>query len=119
MFIKGYGEISKPLTDLLKKNSLAEAAFNRLKEAVTTAPVLAMPDLTQPFVVETDASKTGIGAVLMQGGRPIAYLSKGLGNKGSSLSTYEKEFLAILLAIEKREHYLEGGSLLIRTDHKS
>lgn len=75
-----------------------------------------MPDLTQPFVVETDASKTGIGAVLMQGGGPIAFLSKGLDNKGSSLSTY---FLAILLAIDKRRHYLEGGSLLIRTDHKS
>jgi hypothetical protein len=49
----------------------------------------------------------------------MAYLSKGLGNKGSDLYTYEKDFLAILLAIEKWRHYFEGGSLLIRTDHKS
>ncbi|KAJ3701444.1 hypothetical protein LUZ61_005149 [Rhynchospora tenuis] len=80
-FIKNYGCISKPLTDQLKKNSFkwnkeAEAAFEQLKNAMTSAPVLAMPNFHQPFTVETDASDKGLGAVLMQNKKPIAFLSK-------------------------------------------
>nr|GEV85794.1 reverse transcriptase [Tanacetum cinerariifolium] len=65
------------------------------------APVLALPNFDQEFVVETDASGTGIGAVLCQNGHPIAYLSKTLATKHQSLSTYEKEFLAVVAALEK------------------
>ncbi|KAL0374355.1 UNVERIFIED_CONTAM: Transposon Ty3-G Gag-Pol polyprotein [Sesamum radiatum] len=123
-FIKGYGVISKPLTTLLKKdgflwNEEAEIAFNKLKEVMCTAPVLALPDFTKPFVVETDACGKGIGAVLMQEGRPIAYLSKALAAKNLGLSTYEKEFLALLLSVTKWKHYLQCHHFIIRTDQKS
>ncbi|KAL0451605.1 UNVERIFIED_CONTAM: Retrovirus-related Pol polyprotein from transposon opus [Sesamum latifolium] len=111
-FIKGYGAISKPRTSLLKKdaflwNSEAESSFNHLKEVMINAPVLVLPDFSQPFVVETDACGKGIGVVLMQGDILIASLSSGLAAKNLGLSTYEKEFLALLLAVTKKEllHY--------------
>jgi hypothetical protein len=86
-FVKGYGVISKTLTELLKKGvqyiwtSEAEASLQALKRALVTAPVLALPDFTKRFIVETDASDKGIGAVLMQDGHPLAFLSKSLGPK--------------------------------------
>ncbi|KAJ4733316.1 polyprotein [Rhynchospora pubera] len=123
-FIKDYGTISKPLTDQLKKNAfhwneLAQEAFCKLKEVMTCAPVLAMPDFKKSFVMETDASEKGIGAVLMQDKRPIAFISKSLGIKAQGLSTYEKEFLALLTAVQKWRHYLVGGKFIIKTDQIS
>ena len=84
-FVRNFGIISHPLTELLRKGAifvwteLQEQAFSALKQALTSAPVLALPDFSKPFSVETDASGTGIGAVLMQGGHPLAYLSRALG----------------------------------------
>lgn len=83
-FVRFFGVISKPLTNLLKKNTVfvwtpsAAEAFDALKRALVAAPVLALPNFPQQFVVETDASAMGIGAVLMQNGHPVAYLSKAL-----------------------------------------
>ncbi|KAL0283300.1 UNVERIFIED_CONTAM: Retrovirus-related Pol polyprotein from transposon.6 [Sesamum angustifolium] len=117
------GVINKPLTLLLKKDAFewnheAEEAFNQLKKVMTTALALAMPNFSKPFTVETDASGTGIGAVLMQEGKPIAYLSKALAAKNLELSTYENEFFALLLAVTKWRHYLQGNHFIIRTDQK-
>lgn len=83
------------------------------------APVLAVPNFELPFVLETDASDYGIGAVLMQANHPVAYLSKHLSPRSQTLSVYEEECLAILMAIEKWRPYLQHKKFLIRTDHKS
>lgn len=95
-----------------------EQAFQALKQALITAPVLATPDFNEPFVVETDASNKGIRAVLMQKNHPIAFLSRALGTRHQGLSTYEKESLAIMLAVERWHPYLQHAEFFIRTDHK-
>jgi hypothetical protein len=69
-----------------------------------------------PFVLEADASGHGIGAVLMQQGKPLAYFSKTLGPKAAALSTYDKESIAILEALKKWKHYLASSSVVIRTN---
>jgi len=114
--------ISRPLTDLLKKGALFlwstvhDAAFQALKQALTSAPVLALPDFSKPFCVETDASGTGIGAILTQDGYPLAFLSKSLCPCSQGLSTYEKEYLAILLALDHWRSYLQYAEFRIVTD---
>lgn len=108
-FIAHYGLISRPLTDLLKKNTCfiwtdtTQQAFDSLKSALVQAPVLDFPNFKLPFAIETDACDVGIGAVLMQQGHPLAYLSKALGKRAQALSTYEKECLAILMAVREME----------------
>lgn len=124
-FIKHYAIISQPLTALLKKGALfvwtdaTEVAFQTLKTALMTAPVLALPDYSAQFVIETDACDVGIGAVLSQRGHPLAFVSRALGPRNKGLSVYEKEYLAILLAVQQWRSYLQIGEFVIRTDHKS
>ena len=83
------------------------------------APVLDVPDFSQQFVIETDASDMGIGAVLMHNQHPVAYLSKALGPRNQALSVYEKECMAILFAIEKWRPYLQHQPFVIITHHRS
>lgn len=78
-----------------------------------------MPDFEHPFVLETDACDSGIGAVLMQRDHPVAFLSKPLCPRNQALSVYEKECLSILMAVEKWRPYLQHRQFLIRTDHRS
>jgi hypothetical protein len=124
-FIQHYAMISKPLTQLLKKGiqfqwtPKSQRAFDVLKQALVQAPVLSVPNFNEPFTLETDVSDQGIGAVLMQHGHPISYLSKPLSNKNKALSTYEKECLAIIMAMDKWRSYLTGQELVIQIDHKS
>jgi len=123
-FVKGYGGITAPLTNLLRKDAFkwgekAELAFNSLKQAMTTPPVLGMPDFTKTFIIECDASGEGIGAVLMQAGQPLAYLSQGLKGRSLDFSTYEKELLPLVMAVRKLRHYLLGYSFKVRTDQQA
>lgn len=86
---------------------------------MTRVLVLGLPDFTKPFVLETDASGTCIRVVLVQEGWPLTFLSQVLSPKHSGLSIYEKEFIAVLMAVNKWRHYLEGGKFIIRIDHES
>ncbi|GJS19026.1 retrotransposon-related protein [Tanacetum coccineum] len=112
-FIQGYASISKPLTQLLKKNSFvwtkeSQAAFLQLKQAMISASVLRLPNFSKEFTLEIDASEVGLGAVLLQERHPVAFLSKTLSTKHQLMSTYEKEFLAIIYALEKWRERLEN-----------
>ncbi|XP_075659161.1 uncharacterized protein LOC142629051 [Castanea sativa] len=123
-FIKGYGSIAQPLIDLLRKdafycNDKTLAAFTNLKEAVTQPSVLALLDFFRPFVVECDASSCGLGAVLMQDQRPVAFHSHALKGKNLHLSTYETELLALATAVKKWRSYLLGRPFVVRTNHQS
>jgi hypothetical protein len=124
-FVQHFAIIAKPLTALLKKHSLFQwtsihdTAFMTLKNALCAAPILKLPDFTRQFCIETDASNNGVGAVLLQDGHPLAFLSRALGPKNQGLSAYEKEYMAILIAIEQWRSYLQLGEFLIFTDQRS
>lgn len=123
-FVRGYGSISQPLTDRLKKNQFqwcleAVEAFRSLKKAMITALVLKLPNFSKPFVIEVDASMKEMGAIVMQEQHPIAFINKSLGVENEGLSTYEKELMVILYTISKWRHYLEGEPFIIKTDKKS
>lgn len=124
-FVKNFGVLAKPLTELLRKNvvfvwtSHHDTAFQALKQALSSAPVLALPNFHKPFSIETDASGKGIGAVLQQDGHPLAFVSKALGTANMGLSAYEKEYLAILLAVTQWRTYLQHAEFCIYTDQRS
>ncbi|XXG42550.1 hypothetical protein AAC387_Pa01g2802 [Persea americana] len=115
---------------MLQKDSFhwspkAETAFENLKRALTTTPVLALPNFSQEFVLECDASGSGIGAVLMQNGHPLAYLMQNghplayLSGRNLTLSICDKEMLAIIFAVSKWRPYLLGRHFKILTDHRT
>lgn len=95
------------------------AAFLALKQAMVTTPVLRLPDFSLPFAIETDACVLGVGAVSLQEDHRVAFLSKALSPKHQQLSIYEKELLALFLAVEKWRSYLQRSEFLFKTDHQS
>ncbi|KAA0054256.1 putative retroelement pol polyprotein [Cucumis melo var. makuwa] len=123
-FIANYGAIATPLTRLTKKNNFhwskeATMAFETLKKAMVTLPILALPDFQQPFEIETDASGFGVGAVLSQNKRLIAYFSQKLSETAREKLVYERELMAIVLAVEQWRHYLLGHRFVVYTDQKA
>lgn len=123
-FIAQYAVIAAPLTDLLKKEAFiwsktAEQSFGELKTAMTSAPVLRLPDFERPFCLETDASDTGIGAVLLEENHPIVLFSKKLGPCRCIDSMYHKELYASVEAVQKWRQYLLWREFIIRNDQKS
>ncbi|KAK1692193.1 hypothetical protein QYE76_008890 [Lolium multiflorum] len=124
-FVEGFSSIARPMTQLLKKdrkfdwNDKCEESFQLLKLRLTTAPILIMPDVTKPFDVYCDASKTGLGCVLMQGGKVISYLSRQLKQHEQNYPTHDLELAAVVLALKVWRHYLMGNRCEIYSDHKS
>ncbi|KAL4377359.1 hypothetical protein GQ457_02G020790 [Hibiscus cannabinus] len=124
-FIQGFASLAAPLSDLLKKGepfvwtAAAQSAMQELKDRLCSAPILRLPDFTKEFVVETDASGVGIGAVLQQEGRPLAYFSQKLSPRMQGASTYNREMYAITQAVGKWRQYLLGRRFSIITDQRS
>jgi len=110
-FINNYGIIAAPLTALLKReaflwSSAATEAFDALKQALTTAPVLQLPDFDKPFIIDCDASGTGFGAVLHQGDGPIAFFSRSVAPQHAKLAAYERELIGLVQAVRHWRPYL-------------
>ena len=126
-FVNNYSEISKPLIELTKKNvkfvwsSDCQKAYNKLIQLLTSPPILTYPDYNIPFIITTDASRSGIGAVLsqIQNGeeKPIAYYSRKLNQAETRYPIFDLEGLAIKVALNKWRLYVYGYNITIRTDN--
>lgn len=130
-FIQDFSSISAPISELLKAKTKkdfcwsaeAQIAFDELKKRLTSAPVLANPDFSAPFFVQTDASDIGVGGILCQGEgneeRVITFFSKKLSRTQQKYSVTERECLAVILSLEKFRPYIEGTKFTVVTDHSS
>ena len=98
---------------------VTQEAFENLKDRLISSPVLALPDFSKEFSIECDASGFGIGAVLLQENKPVAFFSKALAATNLSKSVYEKEMMALVLAMQQWRHYLMGRPFKVFTDHRS
>lgn len=124
-FVKDFSTIAAPLTEIIKKSvefkwgQQQQEAFELLKDKLCSAPILRLPDFSNTFELECDASGIGIGAVLTQDRQPIAYFSEKLKAAQLNYSTYDKELLALVRALEVWQHYLLPKEFVIHTDHES
>ncbi|GJR35914.1 reverse transcriptase domain-containing protein [Tanacetum coccineum] len=124
-FIANFSKIAKPLTSLTQKNQKyvwgveQEEAFQTLKNNLCDAPILTLPDGVEDFVVYCDASNQGLGCVLMQRGKVIAYASRQLKTHEKNYTTHDLELGAVVFALKTWRHYLYGTKSVIYTDHKS
>jgi len=124
-FVEGFSKIATPLTRLTQKDvafqwsNECEESFQKLKTALTTAPILTLPTGAGGFTIYCDASRVGLGCVLMQNGKVVAYASRQLKNHEKNYPTHDLELAAIVFALKIWRHYLYGEPCEIYTDHKS
>jgi hypothetical protein len=124
-FIEGFSKIALPMTNLTRKNidyiwdDNCERAFQQLKEKLTTAPVLTIPESGVPFVIYSDASYQGLGCVLMQNGKVVAYASRQLKQHEKNYPTHDLELAAVVFALKIWRHHLYGEQFDLFSDHKS
>ncbi|GJS18638.1 putative reverse transcriptase domain-containing protein [Tanacetum coccineum] len=124
-FIEGFSKIAKPMTKLTQKKvkfewgDKQEAAFQLLKQKLCSAPILALPEGSEDFIAYCDASKKGLGAVLMQREKVIAYASRQLKIHEKNYTTHDLELGAVVFALKIWRHYLYGTKCTVFTDHKS
>ena len=124
-FIEGFSKIAGPLHHLTRKGvnfdwtDKCEESFQTLKEKLTSAPVLTLPEGNEGFEVYNDASYQGLGCVLMQHKRVVAYASKQLKKHELNYPTNDLELTAVIFALKTWRHYLYGATCHIFTDHKS
>jgi hypothetical protein len=124
-FIEGFSKIVKPLTSLLEKgkefkwDEARQKCFNELKEKLTTTPVLIMPDIHKGFDVYCDASHLGLGCVLMQEGKVIAYASRQLRKHEKNYPTHDMELAVVVHVLMIWRHYMIGNKCKIFMDHKN
>ena len=121
-FVRNFSAIAAPLTDMFRHNQFqwsadAERAFQQLKIALTTAPLLRLPDFTKLFDVETDASGIGIGAVLSQEAHPVSYFSERLSDAKARYSNYDRELYAVVQTLKFWRHYLLHQEFTLFSDH--
>ena len=123
-FIPNLSQVDQPLRQLLKTENIfqwedqQEKAFNKLKDLCVKAPVLQYFDVNKPVEVHCDASSTGLGAVLVQDNRPVAYSSRALTDTETRYAQIEKEMLAIVHACKKFHCFIFGKEVTVFTDHK-
>ncbi|KAE8655338.1 Detected protein of unknown function [Hibiscus syriacus] len=123
-FIRNFSTLIAPITECLKGRDFqwseeAEASFQLVKQKMTEVPVLALPDFDKVFEVNCDASGVGIGGVLSQAGRPVAFFSEKLSGSKKNYSTYDLEFYAIVQSLKHWRHYLVHKEFILFTDHEA
>ena len=124
-FVKGFSMTTGPMTRLLQKNvkfewsEKCQVSFENLKALLTEAPVLTQPTYSKEYVIFSDASLNGLGCVLMQEGKVVAYVSRQLKPHEKNYPTHDLELVAIVFALKIWRHYIYGEKYFIYTDHKS
>lgn len=123
-FIPNFSELTAPIRNLLKKDSVWEwtgnqtKALNLIKDRLTKSPVLSSFDPSKSITIQTDSSQSGLGCCLLQNNQPVAYASRSLSPSETQWAQIEKEMAAILFACNKFHEYIYGRNVLIHSDHK-
>lgn len=122
--VRGFPQLTTPLIDLTRKGAFrcieeSNKAFNKLKEIMSSCPVLDLPDFGKPFMLEGDGSGEGIGVTIKKKGHPITFKNQKLGVLERMYSIHEKGMIAIMYALENFRQYLVGNKFIVRIGHNN